>query len=80
MTARSIMIIVCLVGVARFAILVWKGVRDHKVTSAAPWSPFYDRKTQPRSYWAFMAVHTFAIAVFAGCAAGLAIGLLPISD
>jgi len=51
---------------ARFALLLWHGVRHGEVKSATPWSPYYRRQTNRILYRMFMGAHLLAIAVCLG--------------
>jgi hypothetical protein len=80
MLARALMSLLLLVVAGRFGLLVWSGYRDGRVKSASLWGSYWDRRTQPRFYWAFMSVHSFVVVAFVGCVIAIVLGLAPISN
>ena len=66
--------------VTRFGFLVWGGYRNGRIKSAALWSRYFERQTQPQIFWMYMVVHSFVVIVSAGCAVDLVLGLFPSSS
>jgi hypothetical protein len=71
---RLLLIPLSLLVGARFGLLTWGGYRTGRVKSASLWSPSYDRRTQPRLFWLFMATHFVVFLAMEGIGIGLALG------
>jgi hypothetical protein len=80
MAARALMVLLLLAVSGRFGLLVWSGYRNGRVKSASLWGSYWERRTQPRFYWAFMSVHSFVVVAFIGGAAAIILGVVPISN
>ena len=65
---------------AAFALLLWRGYREGRVRTKPLWADYYERRTQPRRFWLFMAMHCCAVAVFSACALALAFGWIDYSN
>jgi hypothetical protein len=77
---RLLLSAVLMACVVRFGLLLWDGYRNGRVKSAALWSPYYERQTQPGMFCAFMAVHSLVVVAFTGCIIAIAFGVVPISN